>query len=115
MFNFKSLNSKLIAGDLNRCHHILGCSNNRVVEAVVFTRDTEFTPVHWGSLRPYRIGLIRGIKFAENNTQGMNRHRVNTYHSLFMMLETGRLQLAVAPRINGLAHIRHSGILDIRE
>lgn len=85
------------------------------LEAVVFTRNTEFEPSDWQSLEPYRIGLIRGIKFAENNTRHMNRHRVNTYHSLFTMLEKGRLEVAIAPRINGLAHIRHSGIQNIRE
>lgn len=85
------------------------------LEAVVFTHNTKFTPTNWESLRPYRIGLIRGIKFAENNTQGMNRNRVNSYHSLFTMLAKDRIEAAVAPRINGLAHLRHSGIQDIRE
>ncbi len=77
-----------------------------VVEAVAFTRSVTFLPQGWDSLRPYRIGLIRGIKFAETNTIGMNRYLVSHYQSLFKMLNQGRIDVAVAPRINGLTSIR---------
>ncbi|GEM_PF-371866 len=84
-----------------------------VLEAVAFTRSIRFQPQGWDSLRPYRIGLIRGIKFAENNTVGMNRDLVSRYQSLFKMLDGGRIDVAVAPKINGLISIRkhnHSAI-----
>jgi polar amino acid transport system substrate-binding protein len=85
------------------------------LEASVFSRSIEIRPTGWESLRPYRIGLIRGIQFAENNTVGLNRHLINGYRSLFKMLENGRIDLAVAPRLNGLVHIRHSEIRTIHE
>ena len=84
-----------------------------LLEAVAFTRSIRFQPQGWESLRPYRVGLIRGIKFAENNTIGMNRYLVSRYQSLFQMLDSGRIDVAVAPKINGLISMHkhdHSAI-----
>ena len=85
------------------------------LEAVVFTRSVELQPKGWESLRPYRIGIIQDLEYAENNTKGLNWHIVRTYQSLFKMLENRRLDLVIAPRINGLIQIRSSGIQNIRE
>ena len=85
------------------------------LEASVFSRSLNFEPTGWNSLRPYGIGLIRGIKFAENNTEGMNRHLVSDYLPLFKMLDKGRFDIVVTPRINGLFHITKAGFGNIRE
>lgn len=107
-------NRGLVDGEIQRIGAIAGEYENliqvrpaiNVVEAVAFTRSVTFLPQGWESLRPYRIGLIRGIKFAEMNTIGMNRYLVSRYQSLFKMLNQGRIDVAVAPRINGLVSIR---------
>jgi ABC-type amino acid transport substrate-binding protein len=71
------------------------------IEGSVFTAGKDISVDGWDSLRPHRIGLIRGIKFAELNTEGMDRHFVGNYPALFTMLNKGRFDLIVSPRLNG--------------
>lgn len=80
------------------------------IEGTVFSRDTEFTVNGWASLEPYRIGIIRGIKFAERDTAGMDVQRAGDYERLFRMLENQRFEIVVSPGINGECHIRRLGI-----
>lgn len=70
-------------------------------EASAFSATHDFTVDGWESLRGYRIGIIRGMKFAETNTQGMDPVVVDSYASLLKMLENGRLDVGVLPRLNG--------------
>jgi len=76
------------------------------IEGSAFTAGKDIAIDGWDSLHPYRIGLIRGIKFAELNTVGMNRHFVGDYPALFKMLRGGRFELGVSPRLNGLYQLR---------
>ncbi|MGR9107726.1 MAG: substrate-binding periplasmic protein [Gammaproteobacteria bacterium] len=85
------------------------------LEAAVFGRSLDFKPSGWESLRPYRIGMIRSIRFVDSRTREMNSHWVNSYSSLFKMLENGRLDLAVAPRTDGLRYLWHSEMGAVRE
>ena len=55
----------------------------------------------WESLRPHKIVFHRGYKVAEQNTIGMNRFIVGTDRSAFMMVEKGRMDVAVANRFTG--------------
>ena len=85
------------------------------LEASVFSSKTEFEPNGWDSLDPYCVGIIRGIKFAEAATAGMNRHFIADYPSLFRMLEHDRIDVAVTPRVNGRYHIRSAKLDSISE
>ncbi len=76
------------------------------IEGSAFTAGKDITINGWDSLRPHRIGLIRGIKFAELNTVGMDRHFVGDYGALFRMLRKGRFELGVSPRLNGLYQLK---------
>lgn len=83
------------------------------LSATVFSGGIRFKPDGWDSLNSYRTGIIRGIKFAELHTQGKNIYPVSSYRALFRMIENGRLDIAVAPRINGLHFIYSSGNTEI--
>lgn len=80
------------------------------IEATVFTKATYFAVQGWESLSPHRIGLIRGIKFAERNTEGMSVAKTGDYEVLFRLLDRGRVDIALSPRVNGLYHIKRTGI-----
>ena len=80
------------------------------IEGSAFTADRAISIEGWESLRPYRIGFIRGIKFAELNTVGMDRHPVGDYQALFKMLIKGRFDLGVSPRLNGLYQLKQLGL-----
>ncbi len=84
------------------------------IEATVFTKATKFPVQGWKSLSPYRIGLIRGIKFAEWNTQDMSVASVAAYDVLFRLLDRGRVDIAVSPRVNGWHHIKRMGLEGIQ-
>ncbi len=84
------------------------------IEATVFTKAAAFPVEGWKSLGPYRIGLIRGIKFAERNTEGMKVAPAGDYDVLFRLLDRGRVDIALSPRVNGLNHIKRQGLEGIR-
>jgi ABC-type amino acid transport substrate-binding protein len=80
------------------------------IEATVFSKTTDFPVDGWESLSPHRIGLIRGIKFAEQNTQGMSVAPADGYDTLFRLLDRGRVDIALSPRVNGWYHLRRMGM-----
>lgn len=85
------------------------------IEAAAFAHGSGIFVDGWNSLRPYRIGLIRGIKFAEQNTQGMKTYAAGDYTGLFRMLNDKRIDLAISPRLNGRYQIELLGIDGVTE
>jgi len=79
------------------------------IAGTVFTKAVKFQVEGWQSLRPYRIGYVRGIKFAERNTEGMNALPAKDYSNLIRMLDKGRVDIAVSPSVNGWYQIRKMG------
>jgi polar amino acid transport system substrate-binding protein len=73
-----------------------------ILEGMVFTKETEFTVNGWESLRPYRIGIRRGIIFSDKGCAGMNTTVVNTNEQLFEILDQGLVDIIVITRLNGL-------------
>ena len=76
----KLANAGRVAGDVQRIDGLSAKYPNLIqvrpainfIESSVFSKTVRFTVTGWDSLRRHRIGLIRGIKFAEINTKGMN-------------------------------------------
>ncbi len=83
-------------------------------EANAFAANLDIHIDDWNSLRPHRIGLIRGIKFAELNTQGMDRELVGDYPALFRMLRNKRFDVALSPRLNGIYQLKRLNISGIK-
>jgi polar amino acid transport system substrate-binding protein len=75
-------------------------------EIVAFSLDSRVVLQGWESLRPYRLGFVRGIKVIEENTGGMAVEPVTTLRQAFVMLERGRTDLVLANRLSGLAALR---------
>lgn len=75
-------------------------------DIVAFTKEVHFQVEGWESLRPYRIGMIRGFKVVEENTKGMKIRTLTVREQLFQMLASGRLDIAVEDRIHGIALIK---------
>ena len=85
------------------------------IEGSVFSRNTRFDVAGWPSLRPHRIGIIRGIKFAERNTEGMNVRKADDYADLFRRLERGQFDVAISPKVNGWFQIRRLGLESVQQ
>ena len=85
------------------------------IEGAAFTQTKDFAIKGWQSLKPYKIGYIRGIKFAERNTKEMDSLAVGDYTGLFQMLRDNRVDVAVSPRLNGLYQMKQLGVKNVRE
>jgi ABC-type amino acid transport substrate-binding protein len=86
-----------------------------IIQGAAFSIKYRFPISGWHSLRPYRIGIVWGIVFAELPTRGMNVTMANGYEDLILMLENDQVDVIVMPRIQGLEAIHSAGITEIIE
>lgn len=49
----------------------------------------------WSDLKPYRIGIVRGVRFAENATEGMLQVKANSPSQLMRHLINGQVDVAI--------------------
>lgn len=76
------------------------------IEAVAFTDGKPFKVRGWESLKPYRVGIRRGIRFAEQgvaSVDGLSVQAVASVDQLFGLLEHGRVDVIVLSRLSGLS------------
>ena len=70
-------------------------------QGIAFTKDVNDEIKNWNELKKYRIGIIRGIKYAEIGTKGMDPILAKDMTHLFTLLDNGRIQIAVAVKAAG--------------
>ncbi len=80
----------------------------------MFTKDVTFAVTGWDSLKPYTIGIRRGVVFAEKGTQGMLVDSVTDYRQLLLKLDAGRNDVAIMPRLSGLFELQKLHIQGIK-
>ena len=68
------------------------------VDLVVYSITKDFVVDGPSSLKPYRIGLMRGYFKSKALTEGMARQTVDGYKSLFGLLKIGRVDVVIALR-----------------
>jgi polar amino acid transport system substrate-binding protein len=81
--------------------------------AVAYVKNKSIAVSGWESLRPYRIGIIIGHKYAENGTAGMNVEAVKDGLINFSKLDAGKIDVAVDSHLDGLLFIRELKLKDI--
>ncbi len=64
-------------------------------DTVAFTKGLGFKIEGWESLRPFRLCVLRGMKLAEQGTEGMDRTISNDVSQAIMMLGAGRCEVAL--------------------
>lgn len=84
-------------------------------QAVAYSRKYRFPASGWHSLRPYRIGIVEGILFAEVNTSGMDVRSYASYADLLEALGNDEVEVGVMPRIEGRATLSAAARDDIVE
>jgi len=85
------------------------------IQGGVFAEKYDFPIRGWHSLRPYRIGIVGGILFAEEGTAGMDVKVAASYGELFRWIDEDQVDVGVMPRLNGLQVLAASGREGIRE
>jgi len=106
----RTSNSGKVDGELFRIANIEKRYKNLVVvptpinvlQGIAFTKNLRPSIEGWDSLKPFKIGIQVGIKFAERGTQEMNPILVDTNEQLFKMLDNERLDIIIAAMANGL-------------
>ncbi len=85
------------------------------ISFVAFARDAMINlDRNWESLKPYRIAFITGWKMFESNAaHAKSVTKVEKPEQMFRMLESGRVDLALYTRADGIALIRSSGLSSI--
>jgi len=73
-----------------------------LIRAVAFSTKYRFPVSGWHSLRPYKIGIVKGIVFASQNTADMNVQEYDSYADLVDALADESIDVAVMPRLQGL-------------
>lgn len=76
------------------------------VDAMAFGNKVPLALNGWDSLRPYRIGILKGVQYAAEGTRGMQVEAVPDNVQLFTKLESGEIDFAVATRIEGVLMMR---------
>lgn len=69
--------------------------------------NIDFKVEGWASLKPYRVGAVQGMRFAELGLKDRMQtvETVTGSDQLLRMLESLRIDIAVTGQINGLYHI----------
>ena len=79
------------------------------VDAMVFGNRVPLVPLGWDSLRPYRIGILKGVQYAVDGTRGMRVEAYPDTARLFAALENDDIDFAVSTRIEGVLMMRELG------
>ena len=83
-------------------------------QGVAFVKTINNNIEAWSDLKGLRIGIVRGIRYSEIGTKGMDPFHANDMQHLFTLLDLGRIQVAVAALDSGKIeierHFKDSGI-----
>ncbi len=82
------------------------------ISFVAFARDATIRlDQGWESLKPHRVAFINGWKMFEANASGARSvSKVDKPEQMFLMLDSGRVDLALYTRTDGVALARSMGL-----
>ena len=86
-----------------------------VIQGGAFSKEHRFPVKGWNSLRPYRIGIVRGVVFAAEGSAGMDVRVAADGVELMRWVEQGEVDVAVLPRVWGHRVIARRGFQEVRE
>jgi len=67
---------------------------------MAYTKNKKIKIAGWQSLKPYKIGIRRGIVTTKNGTKGFDTQEVNTNKQLFEMLYRNRVDVVILSKGN---------------
>jgi len=76
------------------------------LDGIVLSKSIAFDVKGWKSLKPYVIGVRRGIVFTVNGTRGMKRVLFNSNEKLFNMLDNNKIDIVVMTRMSALKYLQ---------
>jgi polar amino acid transport system substrate-binding protein len=87
-----------------------------ILEARAFSKKTDTKITNWESLRKHKLLCVRGVKFIEANLAKRNIYceDVTSFAQAVKILQWGRSDIAVLPKINGLNAIKEEKAQDVK-
>jgi len=79
-------------------------------EFVAFTKEKKFPFQGVESLKSYKVGTMRGMKIAEKILKGVTYTSLTKHEQIFKMIETGRLDVGVLPRVDTILFSKRLGV-----
>mgnify|MGYP001823162306 CR=1 FL=1 len=79
------------------------------LQGMAFSNKYTFPVQGWISLKPYRVGIVKGILFAERGTEGFDVAVAENYLQLVQWIVDDKVDVGIMPRISGLHAIQASG------
>ncbi|WP_342620151.1 transporter substrate-binding domain-containing protein [Rhodoferax sp. GW822-FHT02A01] len=81
------------------------------IEPIAFTKSLSFAVSGWDSLRPYKIGIVRGVGSSERGVSGMPHvSPTTTMDQMMLMLNAGHIDVAVNDLFSGMLVLNRLGI-----
>jgi len=78
-----------------------------IVEGSVFTKKLNFKVDGWSSLSAYNVGVVRGVQYVTDGTNGVEHvQTVDDGDALMIILNKDRVDLVVTARYNGLYQLK---------
>lgn len=81
------------------------------IEPSVFSKNLNFTVTDCHALKDYKVGIVRGAKFAQSCTKEMGYVFVTNHLSQALkLLDRNRVDIVIATRGNGLNTLKKEGL-----
>lgn len=84
------------------------------LQTTVYSTKLQFNVESWQSLKPYKLGFLRGFRKAELKTKGMNIYQDNSLTHLFKLLEKGRIELVIESKLGASVILQHNDFPTVR-
>ncbi len=86
------------------------------LEGYAFAKKTDTMVSNWEDLKKYKVICVRGVKFVEENMAKRNItcNDVTFFTQAVKMLQRGRGEIAIFPKVNGISAIREANISDVK-
>ncbi len=111
-------NSGQLDGDIARLIHVTKeYSNLKVVPVPVsaiqisaFTRDPKIRIDDWKDLKNHHSGVVIGFRYIESRLEGHSHTKTTSALSLYRMLRSGRVDIAIDSSLRGLKTLQENDI-----
>jgi len=121
---YQAKNDSTIDGELLRVENAEQWLPNHIripvpivnIEVAAYVKNFQVDISGWQSLSPYKLGSVRGFIAIEKHISKYNTTFVTETGQVMEMLELGRIQIGVIPRIIGdemLKHGKYKGITSL--
>lgn len=96
-----------LASNLIRIPYAIGS-----LKAVAITRADHPIIQNMAGLKDKRVGILRGVEFTENLTNGLDRQALNSIEGLFDILLSKRVDVILFPELDAKQYIKFHDLKD---